>query len=219
MASIFGNNLASITAPAAAVPLPTQLAGVSVTVSGIAAPLWGVSPGQINGLIPFELSPTRVGSPAPVVVTTAAGASAPFYLTLTHDSPGIFTQNATASGPVFAWDSNYQPVTAVGSGPIGMYAAGLGPTNPPPPSSAAGGASTEPLNRITDSLSVFIGDQKATILYAGLAPGYAGIYQLNVVPNGPISDRVYLRANGWQKQHSHPADNTGRQYRERYGVN
>jgi hypothetical protein len=79
-----------------------------------------------------------------------------------------------------------------------MYAAGLGPTNPSPPSSAAGGATTEPLDRITDNLSVYIGEQKATILYAGLAPGYAGIYQLNVVPNGAISDRVYLRANGWQ---------------------
>jgi hypothetical protein len=85
----------------------------------------------------------------------------------------------------------------VGTGPIVLYAAGLGPTDPPA-SSASGGASSEPLNRVVDDVSVFIGDVQATVLFAGLAPGFPGIYQLNVVPNGPVTDRVYLQVNGWQ---------------------
>ena len=54
------------------------------------------------------------------------------------------------------------------------------------------------LNVVEDNVSVFVGDVPATIGFAGLAPGSPGVYQVNVTPNGPISDRVYLRVNGWQ---------------------
>jgi len=98
---------------------------------------------------------------------------------------------------VIALDENFKLISSVGTGPIVLYAVGLGPTDPPA-SSASGGASSEPLNRVEDDVSVFIGDTQATVLFAGLAPGFPGIYQLNVVPNGPVTDRVYLRVNGWQ---------------------
>jgi len=78
-----------------------------------------------------------------------------------------------------------------------MYATGLGATNPAG-SSSSGGASSPPLNLVQDPLTVYIGDTPATVGFAGLAPGFPGIYQLNVTPNGPLSDRIYLQSGGWQ---------------------
>ena len=50
--SIFGTNLAPAPARADHTLLPTSLAGTSVTIGGIAAPLFYVSPGQINAQVP-----------------------------------------------------------------------------------------------------------------------------------------------------------------------
>jgi len=194
-AAIFGSNLASRTTSAASAPLPKELNGVSVTIGGIAAPLSFISPGQINAIIPFEVPLSLV---VPVVVTTPAGASTPFNIYyLSKDSPALFTQNGSGTGAALAFDASFKPVTAATTGPIVLYAAGLGATNPPG-SSASGGSATPPLNVVQDNVSVFVGDVPATIGFAGLAPGFPGVYQLNVTPNGPISDRVYLRVNGWQ---------------------
>ena len=193
--AIFGSDLAFATKAAASEPLPTELDGVSVTIGGIAAPLSFISPGQINAIIPFEVPLSPV---VPVVVTTSAGASTPFNIYyLSKDSPALLTRNGSGTGAALAFDANFKPVTVATNSPIVLYAAGLGPTNPPG-SSASGGSPTPPLNVVEDNLSVFVGDVPATIGFAGLAPGFPGVYQLNVTPNGPISDRVYLRVNGWQ---------------------
>jgi uncharacterized protein (TIGR03437 family) len=196
--SIFGTQLANTTTAANGVPLQISLGGVSVAFGGIAAPLSYVSAGQINAVVPFEITvpgsaPVRV----PVVVTTTAGPSAPLNVSLSRESPGLFTLNGAGTGAVIAFDANFRLLPAAGAGPIVLYADGLGPTNPPA-SSASGGASAEPLNRVVDNVSVFVGDTQATVAFAGLAPGFPGIYQLNVIPNGPLSDRVYIKANGWQ---------------------
>jgi len=196
-ATIFGSRFATTTAVADSVPLPNQLNGVSVTIGGLAAPMRYVSPNQINFVIPFELTLPRVGSPVPLAVMTPAGKSSPFAVLLSRDSPGLFTQDSSVSGNVWVFDASFNPVPAVGTDPLIFYASGLGPTNPPG-ASASGGASTEPLNRIQDNLSVFVGDKQADILFAGLAPGFPGIYQLNVLPHGAVTDRVYLKINGWQ---------------------
>ena len=52
IASIFGSNLASTSAAVAGVPLPTLLADAKVSLNGVAAPLFFVSPGQINFQVP-----------------------------------------------------------------------------------------------------------------------------------------------------------------------
>src|ERR1035441_9473103 len=194
--AIFGTNLAPSTASAPSVPLTTKLNGVSVTVGGVPAPLLYVSATQINALVPFEV-PVALAA-IPVVVTTGAGASSPAYVqAASAATPGLFTLNGAGTGSVIAFNSSFQSVNTVGADPIVLYAAGLGPTNPPG-SSTSGGASTEPLNRITQPLDVLVGDKPATVLFAGLAPGFPGIYQVDVQPNGAITDRVYLRSGGWQ---------------------
>ncbi len=193
-ATIFGTRLANSTASAPTVPLPVTLGEVkSVTVGGVAAPLSYVSPGQINFVIPFE---TALGASVPVVVTASNGGSAPVNITLVRNAPALFTQNAQGTGMAVAFDANFQPVTSVGSGVIILYAVGLGPTNPPA-SSAQGGASAEPLNRVADQVQVFIGEVPCPVQFAGLAPGFPGIYQLNVIPPAaPASNRLYIVENG-----------------------
>jgi uncharacterized protein (TIGR03437 family) len=193
--AIFGANLSPSTATAVSVPLPTQLNTVSVTVGKTPAPLSYVSPTQINALFPFEVPATGV---LPMVVTSSAGASSPFYVQpLAAEAPGLFTQNGDGTGNALVFDGSFQPVATVGQDPLILYATGLGPTNPPA-SSSSGGNSAGPLNWVVDPVDVYVGDSKATVLFAGLAPGFPGVYQLNVQPNGAITDRIYLRSGFWQ---------------------
>ena len=194
-AAIFGTQLATSTVSAQTIPLPVTLAEVrSVTVGNVQAPLSFVSPGQINFVVPFEAA---AGVAVPVVVTTSDGASVPVNITLARNAPALFTQNAQGTGMAVALNAAFQPITALGSDVIILYGVGLGPTNPPPVSSARGGASVEPLNRVADEVQVFIGEMPCQVLYAGLAPGFPGIYQINVIPPAaPRSNRLYVTENG-----------------------
>ena len=87
--SIFGKNFSTATASADRVPLPIQLPGTGTQVlfGGIAAPLFFVSPAQINAQVPFELPDV---SSVDLVVRNEFGASAPLNVTLLAQDPGIF---------------------------------------------------------------------------------------------------------------------------------
>src|SRR5215471_5507036 len=78
LVSIFGSKLASSTATAHGVPLPTKLSGVVVTAGDLElpVPLYYVSPSQINAQIPFEV----LGTNLPLYVTTTEGKSQPYVL-------------------------------------------------------------------------------------------------------------------------------------------
>ena len=197
--AIFGTQLAPGPMGAPSVPLPLQLNNVSVTIGGKAAPLNYVSPYQVNALVPFEaasLSGTQKAT-VPVIVTTPSGASPAFNVTLSRNAPAIFTKNGAGTGNALVFDAFFQPVSAVGASVIVIYATGLGPTNPPA-STGASGASSEPLNRVVDPLSVVLGQNNATVLYAGLAPGMQGVYQLNLAPNPALGNTLSLSQGNYQ---------------------
>ncbi len=195
--AVFGSNLAPAVASAQSVPLAKQLGGVTVTIGDVAAPLLFVSPQQVNALVPFEVT-IASNSVVPMVVTTPQGASAPYGIRLERSAPALFTLNSAGTGRAHVYDPFFQPVETIGTqDALILYAVGLGPTDPPAQSDL-GGSSAEPSNRVVDDLQVYIGEEKADILFAGLAPGFPGVYQLNVKPTVPSSDRLYLRMNGWQ---------------------
>ncbi|MBK5292672.1 MAG: hypothetical protein JJE04_13460 [Acidobacteriia bacterium] len=178
--AIFGNNLAAATAEAnTAARLPTTLGGVSVTVGSLPAAMLYVSPTQINVLIPSEVAiPDNFVVP---VVINAPGGSVSYNIRLTRSAPGIFTRNGAGTGRALVFDSNFQPVDTVAPKQVVIfYATGLGPT--------AGDS-----GRVVDEVDVYIGERKAQVLFAGLAPGFPGIYQLNVIAPVPATDRLYLR--------------------------
>lgn len=195
--AVFGAGLAPSIASAPSVPLPKKLVGVSVTIDGQDAPLLYVSPGQINALIPFEV-PAGDNRKTSVTVSTDQGTSAPYTIYVNRRAPALFTRDSSGTGMAHAFDANFRSVDGVNPGDvIILYAAGLGPTDPPA-STEAGGSASEPLSRVTDQVDVFLGDQKAEVLFAGLAPGFPGVYQLNVrIPAVLWTNRLYLREYGW----------------------
>ena len=88
--TVFGTQLSPVTRSAVAVPLPLDIAGVSATVNGVSAPLYYVSPGQINVQVPYE-----TGAGLAVLGVNNNGQVASFPFTVAPAAPGLFT---TADG-------------------------------------------------------------------------------------------------------------------------
>src|SRR5262249_1760869 len=99
IAAVFGAALSLETRAANGTPLPTTLAGAQVFVRdsmGVErlAPLFYVSPEQINLLIP----PGTKTGPATVTVADASGGTAAGNVMISHVAPGLFTANSSGEG-------------------------------------------------------------------------------------------------------------------------
>ena len=106
--SVFGSQLAPATASALSVPLPTSLAGTSVTIDDIPAPLYYVSAGQLNIQIPY-------GIPANTTVQLRVnnnGESAFDSFAVSAAAPAIFTTNSGGTGQGAILNTSYQLVDA-----------------------------------------------------------------------------------------------------------
>lgn len=179
---ILGYNFAASPLSAPAGSLPTTLGGTSVTVGGLPASLLSVSPNEIDALVPSQAAIPQ-NTVVPLVVTSGAG-SVTYNIRLTREAPAIFARN-DGSGLALLFDANFRQVDTVGSqDTVILYATGLGPT--------------DSSGRVVDNVEVYIGERRAQVLFAGLAPGLPGIYQLNVIAPPPATDRIYLRSGGWQ---------------------
>jgi len=167
----------------------------------ISAPLYFVSPGQINFQIPFEI----VRSSITITVSTSQGNSNPWVASLDQMAPGIFSQTANGTGDALVFDPNFKLLKRtpdIGSTII-IYATGLGSTTPAA-KSGSGGSASAPFNLVGSPFDVYIGGNKAAVAWAGLAPGFVGVYQLNVVPNGPaIGDMVIYCNCSSESNHVH----------------
>ena len=185
--AIFGTDLASDTQVATAVPLPTTLGDTSVTFNNIPAPLFFVSGSQINAQVPFELM-TGTGS-VTVQVKRGTETSTAQPIGMAAVSPGIFTLNRQGTGPgAILHADSFQPVNDSAPAQPGAFLAifctGLGPVQPEVESGDVA-PSTEPLARTLSPTLVNISDIPAFVTFSGLAPGFVGLYQVNVqVPMG-----------------------------------
>jgi uncharacterized protein (TIGR03437 family) len=184
--SIFGENFTSTAASAAAFPLPTQLAGISVSLNSILLPLLYVGPSQINAQAPYELPP----GPIQVSVISNGTVLGTITMQIAVASPGIFAYpdgsgHAAALNGNYSVNSSQNPATP--GGYLLLYATGLGAVTPAVTDGSP--APSSPLSYTVAKVLVTIGGQPATVAYAGLAPGFAGLSQLNVlVPNLPPGD-------------------------------
>jgi len=176
--SLSGSNLAPSTAVAGAIPLERKLAGTSVRIGNQDAPLYFVSPGQINAQLPFEAVP---GETVAIVVNAAGKLTTPQLYQISPAQPGIFRTATDAA----VLDENNQPVTAQNPARIGnviqIFSSGLGFTDPP----VSSGAGSPPSSDVEIPVTVTIGGLDAPVQYQGLAPGFVGLYQVKVVvPQG-----------------------------------
>jgi len=180
LASIFGSNFAGAESIAGGVPLPTSLAGVSVTVNGKPAPMLAVTPGQINFQVPFE---TEVGD-ANVVVSVNGKQSNTGTVNVVAAGPGIFSGSA---GRAVVQNSNgllNASNNPAGAGTmITAYLTGSGPLSGSVPDGTP--APTSPLLESTSQAIATIGSAAAQVQFTGLAPGFVGLVQMNIqVPSG-----------------------------------
>ena len=190
IASVFGVRLAASVQSANVLPLSTALTGVSVAVNGIAAPLFFVSPTQINFQVPWEVS---TQTQAWVAVTVNGVTSASESAKAAGSAPGLFAVNSAgtgqgailiaATGEVAAPSGSIQgrsarPASRVEF--ITIYCTGLGPVTNQPANGVP--ALSEPsLSATLAKPAVTIGGVQATVVFSGLAPGFVGLYQVNVL--------------------------------------
>jgi uncharacterized protein (TIGR03437 family) len=111
MAAIFGSNLADTPQAAAGLPLPHQLGGVKVKFNGIEAPLFYVSPNQLNVQVPYGLT----GYSASMVIERTTGGvtktSAAVPVGVANGAPGVFTLSGSGTGRGAITHADYSLVT------------------------------------------------------------------------------------------------------------
>jgi len=207
----FGSGLpvgTKLSVPATSTPLPTELSQVSARVNGALAPLFFIgAPGdgtfQINYQLPFE---TAAGT-ALVEVLSEGKLVASEYLTVSAAAPGVFTSNSSGQGQTVALNQDY---SLNGSGPgakpeargrfIIVYANGQGrqllegETGQLLTLPSGYAAPNSPLYLTAEIPTVTIGGVGAQVAFSGLAPGFVGLWQLNVkIPdNAPTGNAVPL---------------------------
>jgi uncharacterized protein (TIGR03437 family) len=185
--SLYGSGFtAGSAALASSLPLPTSLGNVKVLVDGIAAPIDYVSPGQINFLVPFAANTFPIAT-IQVISNNAQSNTVTEYVRPT--TPGIFTgpPNGIGYGKILHQDG-VTPVTesdpAAPGETVSLFASGLGPVFPPATDGAAGPSTSN----TTYTIGAEVGGIYAPVSFSGLAPGFAGLYQVNVqIPSTTFS--------------------------------
>jgi uncharacterized protein (TIGR03437 family) len=182
--TLYGANLASGTQVASGIPFPTTLGNVQVTVNSIPAPLYYVTPTQLSAIVPYGVT----GTIAKVQVFNNNVASNAVTALIAETAPGVLTQLQNGLGYGDVVHSNGSLVNANNPAQIGetvsVYLTGLGAVSP----GIADGAAGPPYPYATTpsgSITAYIGGVAAAVGYSGLAPGLAGLYQINLtVPAG-----------------------------------
>ncbi len=162
------------------------MAGTQVVIGGRLMPLLAAGETQVNAIVPFGL-PTNTQQQ--LVLQRGNTYTVPQAVTIAAAQPAIYTKDNTGKGQGAITDSNGNlaaPGNPVAAGAaIVISCAGLGEVDPPVP---AGTSAPSPMARVTSPVSLTIGGVPATIQSAGLAPGMAGVYQVNAtVPDGIAS--------------------------------
>lgn len=178
--------------------LPRTLAGVQVNISGGSAYLFYVSPQQINFIMP----PTLLPGPVTLFVAREGVSGPVLTVTLAETAPGFF---ATDTGEVIGTHADGRLITdnapAVPDEVIVLYCAGLGRTNPEADPGRASVRAAPIL--LLPKLVVLLGGtavDTSRVLYAGITPGFAGLYQINLrIPTGVTANpevRVFIGQQG-----------------------
>jgi uncharacterized protein (TIGR03437 family) len=188
--TIYGQNLAYTTAVLTASEisngvLPTVLGstGVRVLVNNIPANIYYVSPTQVNVLVPTSL----IAGPVilQLVVDGLAGPAVPIMLG--YAAPSLFQSDATTVLGVHLDNSVISAASPARAGEVVvLFATGLGPTSPAaiPNQIPQAAATVTPMSNFSLLINGTAVDPRQ-ILYAGVVPTFAGLFQINLrMPDG-----------------------------------
>jgi uncharacterized protein (TIGR03437 family) len=170
--------------------LPTTLGNVTVSFDGQVAPLFFVRNDQINVQVPYEVAGKTTSS---MVVTYGGAPSAAIGVPVAAASPGIFQYN----GRTLVLNAVTGAIVD-GANPAarGDYVLifGTGPGLVDPPVATGKPASASPYN-MARSPQAQIGGRAVPVDFAGMAPGFTGLLQINLrVPaDAPTGSDVPLQ--------------------------
>ena len=200
-ATIYGVQVATQSTQAMGAPFPVTLGGVSVTVNGTPAPLYYVSPAQINFVVPWEVT----GTQATIIVQVHGNTSNGMSVAIAPSVPSIFTVNQQGTGQAAALITGTASLAApVGAFPgsrpvkrgeyISLFATGLGAVQNQPTDGFAPSGLSPTVQSLVGNISTsypkayFYLNQEITPQFAGLAPGFVGLYQINIqIPQSAAS--------------------------------
>ncbi len=189
----FGLNLATSAgpAPAGVLPLPTTLAGTMVTIRDSQnverlASLFYVGPGQVN----YQIPDTAALGTATVIVKNLLGETSSGTINITAVAPGLFTGNADGAGAINGFAIRVRGTTQTRESTVALNASNIYVTKPISFDPAIESLFLElygtGIRYATSQANVQceIGGVTIPVEYAGVAPGYIGLDQVNIkVPN------------------------------------
>jgi uncharacterized protein (TIGR03437 family) len=190
--TIYGSNLSNYTSDLSGfsgyTSLPQSLNGVSVLIGEVKAPLFFVSPGQINAQVPFEVT----AGPQQVTVMTPNGTIGGFSATVDNYAPSVYAVVRAADYSVISASNPAHPGDV-----LIAFETGMGQTTPPLITgdlnrpiltlvvSAPTNVLPSPNFNTTAATTATLGGTSVPVLSSVATPGYAGLYQTAfTVPTG-----------------------------------
>ena len=174
--SVYGTGLGNFVQLAGTIPLPQYLAGFQATINGVTAPLYYVSPNQVNLQIPYETQP---GSATLVIGDPYFNAIS--SLNIVPSAPGVFMSNGFTAAPFSsAARGETSTLFITGDGQVSpALATGVAP---------ASGTALAQLPKPKLPVTVTVAGQTATLDFVGIPVGLVGVTQINyeIPANTPL---------------------------------
>ncbi len=180
LVSVYGTNFGAFAQAAGAIPLPFIMAGFEAYVDGVPAPLYYVSPGQVNIQIPYETQPGGQS----MLVTGNPYDDATQTIAISASAPGIFS----SGGATVPFPSAQRGQTTT------IFITGEGMVNDPSLQDGQTPDPSTPVSKLPKPIlpaSMTVGGQTANIAFIGIPSGLVGVTQVNfVVPaNAPLGSQ------------------------------
>ena len=173
--SMFGTNLATATPNQPGSPLPTDLANATVTLNGIQAPLYYVSPAQINLQIPYEIP----GNSTAIIKISMNGQTSTSQIFVSASAPGVF---ADGNRMLVPYQSTGRGQTIV------LFETGDGLVTPQPVTGSVPAAGAIPVPKGNVSVSVGGVNAATPFDFIGVPAWSIGVTQINftIPPTAPL---------------------------------
>jgi uncharacterized protein (TIGR03437 family) len=198
--SVSTNVIANGTQNNTVIPLPTTLADTQVLINGAAVPLFYVSQGQINLVLPIGL-PSSGTANLEIVRQSTGQIYGAAEIALSSASPGLFTAGGSGTGQIAALNAdnslNSSSNQATHGTVIQLFGTGQGFVANAPldgtPSTGLVPTSATPLVLLNNE---FV--PSTNVQYSGLAPEEVGVWQINVLiptttaPGNSVSLQVFM---------------------------